>query len=203
MNYDLSGIGRLILKKDLKFYWNLFLSTFTLSAFTFGGGYVIVPLMQKKFVKDLKWIEEEEMLDLVAIGQSAPGVIAVNTSILVGYRVAGIPGAFVAIFGTVLPPLITITVISYFYIAFRENKIIKALLTGMQAGVAAIIVDVVISMASNIIKNKFVLPIIVMVAAFVTAVLTNINIVFILLVSGAIGAYTTFRSSRQTKGGRK
>ena len=82
------------MKKDKRFYWNLFFSTFTLSAFTFGGGYVIVPLMQKRFVKDLKWIDEDEMLDLVAIGQSAPGPIAINTSILVGYRMAGIPALF-------------------------------------------------------------------------------------------------------------
>ncbi|NMA33160.1 MAG: chromate transporter, partial [Clostridiaceae bacterium] len=96
------------MKRDARFYWNLFLSTLKLSAFTFGGGYVIVPLMQKRFVKDLKWIDEDEMLDLVAIGQSAPGPIAINTSILVGYRMAGVPGAFLTVLGTVLPPLITI-----------------------------------------------------------------------------------------------
>lgn len=184
------------MKKDKRFYWNLFFSTFTLSAFTFGGGYVIVPLMQKRFVKDLKWIDEDEMLDLVAIGQSAPGPIAINTSILVGYRMAGIPGAFLTVFGTVLPPLISITVISFFYIAFRDNKIFQALLKGMQAAVAAIIVDVVINMASKVIKNKHVLPIAVMVLAFIAAALLNVNIVIILLVCGVIGAYTTYSSSR-------
>lgn len=184
------------MKKDKRFYWNLFFSTFTLSAFTFGGGYVIVPLMQKRFVKDLKWIDEDEMLDLVAIGQSAPGPIAINTSILVGYRMAGIPGAFLTVFGTVLPPLISITVISFFYIAFRDNKIIQALLKGMQAAVAAIIVDVVINMASKVIKNKHVLPIAVMVLAFIAAALLNVNIVIILLVCGVIGAYATYSSSR-------
>ena len=71
-----------------KKYWTLFLSTFQLSAFTFGGGFVIIPLMRKKFVEKLKWIDEQEMLDLTAIAQSSPGAIAVNASILVGYRVA-------------------------------------------------------------------------------------------------------------------
>ena len=80
-------------KKSL--YIKLFKSTFFLSMFTFGGGYVIVPLMEKKFVNELGWISEDEMLDLIALGQSAPGPIAVNTSILVGYRMAGVPGASV------------------------------------------------------------------------------------------------------------
>ncbi len=191
------------MKKDIHFYWKLFLSTFTLSAFTFGGGYVIVPLMQKKFVEELKWIEEDEMLDLVAIGQSAPGPIAVNTSILVGYRMAGIPGAFLTVFGTVLPPLIIITVISYFYIAFRDNKFVNALLLGMQAGMAAVIVDVIIGMASKIIKNKHVLPIIVMIAAFIATALLNVNIIIILLICGGLGAYTTYRMKHGEKEGLK
>jgi chromate transporter len=188
-------------KKYIRFYWKLFLSTFTISAFTFGGGYVIVPLMQKRFVKELKWIEEDEMLDLVAIGQTAPGVIAVNTSILVGYRMAGVRGAFIAILGTVLPPLIIITIVSYFYIAFRDNPIIKALLTGMQAGVAAIIFDVVINMASKIIKTKHALPIIIMSIAFIATTILNVNIVIILLICGALGAYTTYRTNHQEKEG--
>lgn len=181
------------MKKDKQFYWTLFLSTFTLSAFTFGGGYIIVPLMQKRFVKELKWIDEEEMLDLVAIGQSAPGPIAVNTSIIIGYRMAGIPGALLAMFGTVLPPLVIITIISYFYIAFRDNPIINALLFGMQAGVAAVIVDVVINMSSDIIKAKYVLPIVVMILAFIATAIFNVNIVLILFICGLIGAYTTYR----------
>ncbi len=192
-------MDKIPVKKDKHFFWKLFSSTFTLSAFTFGGGYVIVPLMQKRFVEELRWIDEDEMLDLVAIGQSAPGPIAVNTSILVGYRMAGIPGALLSVLGTILPPLITITLISYFYIAFRDNPIIKALLLGMQAGVAAVIVDVIISMASKVIKNKRILPIAVMVLAFIAATFLNINIVIILFICGALGAYTTFRTSRLAK----
>lgn len=80
------------MKKGLSFYWKLFSATFSLSAFTFGGGYIIIPLMRKKFVEQYHWIEEEEMMDLTAIAQSSPGAMAVNASILVGYRLAGIPG---------------------------------------------------------------------------------------------------------------
>ena len=81
-------------------YWQLFLSTFKLSACTFGGGFVIIPLMRERFVKELHWIEEEEMLDLTAIAQSSPGSIAINASILVGYHVAGIPGALITVVGS-------------------------------------------------------------------------------------------------------
>ena len=110
----------------------LFLSTFYLSAFTFGGGYVIVTLMKKKFVDEYHWIEEEEMLDLVAIAQSAPGAIAVNGAIVVGYKLAGIIGTIVAIIATILPPFIVITIISFFYEVFRDNRIVSLVLEGWQ-----------------------------------------------------------------------
>ena len=99
---------------SLQKYKKLFFSTFKLSACTFGGGFVIIPLMRKKFVEELGWIQEDEMMDLAAIAQSSPGAIAVNASILVGYHVAGIPGAMLTVLGTVLPPLIIISIISMF-----------------------------------------------------------------------------------------
>lgn len=148
-------------------YWQLFLSTFKLSACTFGGGFVIIPLMRERFVKELHWIEEEEMLDLTAIAQSSPGSIAINASILVGYHVAGIPGALITVVGSALPPLIIISIISAFYQAFRSNKYVSMAMAGMLAGVAAVIFDVVINMAWPILKKKRLLPIAVMLAAFV------------------------------------
>ena len=98
--------------------WKIFISTLYLSAFTFGGGYVIVTLMKKKFVDELGWIDENEMLDLVAIAQSAPGAIAVNGAIVVGYKLEGRIGALTAIVGTIIPPFAIISVISFFYAAF-------------------------------------------------------------------------------------
>lgn len=177
------------MKKNINFYWKLFLSTFTLSAFTFGGGYVIVPLMRKKFVEELKWIEEEEMLNIVAISQSAPGMIAVNTSIMTGYRLAGVFGAIIATFGTVLPPLIIITIIAGFYTAFKENRIINALLLGMRAGVAAVIIDVIIKMARNVIKTKNNISIAIMVTALIAAVIFDINAALIIILSGVFGGF--------------
>ena len=93
-----------------------------MSGFTFGGGYVIIPLMKKKFVNDLGWIDENEMTDLVAIAQSSPGSIAVNASILVGYKIAGFPGAVITTLGTMLPPLFILSIISLFYVEFRDNR---------------------------------------------------------------------------------
>lgn len=191
------------MKKDLKFFWTLFISTFTLSAFTFGGGYVIVPLMRKKFVETLGWIDEEEMLDLIAIAQSAPGPIAVNSSIIIGYRLAGIPGALVTTFGTVLPPMVILSVISQFYTAFRDNVVVSLVLKGMGIGVAAVIVDVVCTMAKGVVKTKDALWIIVMCAALVVALFTSLNVVFVILACGVVGAINVIVRDKKTgKGGK-
>ena len=179
--------------------WKLFLSTFYLSAFTFGGGYVIVPLMRKKFVEQLHWIEEQEMLDLTALSQSAPGPIAVNASLLVGYHVAGIPGALITVLGTVLPPLIIISVISVFYAAFRDNPIVSLVMLGMQAGVAAVICDVVVTMAKGVLSQKRIIPAVMMVLAFLAAVFLDINLVIILLVCGCVGAVETIWRDKHQK----
>ena len=189
------------MKKGFKLYWKLFASTFYLSAFTFGGGYVIIPLMRKKFVDSLHWIEEKEMLDLTAIAQSSPGPIAVNAAILVGYRVAGIPGALVSVLGTILPPLLILSVISFFYEWFRSNRWVAALLRGMQAGVAAVIIDVTLSMGIDVARQKNVLTILVMLTAFLLTYLLNINVVYIILACGLLGLAVTLWKNRKVKGG--
>ena len=125
-----------------KVLWKLFVSTLYLSAFTFGGGYVIVSLLKKKFVDEYHWIEEEEMLDLVAIAQSSPGAIAINGAIVVGYKLAGLAGTVIAILGTVIPPFLIISVISVFYNLLKDNFIVSQMLQGMQSGVGAVIASV-------------------------------------------------------------
>ena len=169
----------------------LFFASLYLSTFTFGGGYVIVTLLKEKFVDQYHWIDEEEMLDLTAIAQSSPGSIAINASILVGYHVAGIPGALITVVGAALPPLIIISIISAFYQAFRSNKYVSMAMAGMLAGVAAVIFDVVINMAWPILKKKRLLPIAVMLAAFVATRFFSVNIILIILVCGVIGALDT------------
>ena len=180
-------------------YRQLFFSTLKLSACTFGGGFVIIPLMRKRFVEELGWIEEEEMMDLTAIAQSSPGAIAVNASIIVGYHVAGIPGALLTVFGTVLPPLVIISVISMFYKAFRDNPIVNMAMAGMLCGVAAVILDVVINMAKTIVQQKKIVPLLVLLGSFAAVRFFNINIIVIILICGVIGALETWRQEKILK----
>ncbi len=166
----------------------LFFSTFKISAFTFGGGFVIVPLMRKRFVEELGWLDDQEMLDLTAIAQSAPGPIAVNASILVGYRTAGVPGALVTVLGAVLPPLIILTILSFLYDRIRENRFVDMALTGMMAGVAAVLCDVVISLVQGIAKQRRWFPLLILTGAFLAIRVLHINIMLVLAVCGLIGA---------------
>ena len=185
-----------------KLLLKLFISTSYLSAFTFGGGYVIITLMNKKFVDELHWIDKDEMLDLTAIAQSAPGPIAVNGAIVVGYKLAGLVGALVASLATVLPPFIIISVISAFYSAFRDNFIIASLLEGMQAGVGAVIAAVVWQMASGIVKGKDKFSDVIMVLAFLAACVFQVNVVIIILICGCIGVIRT-KWGHRLEGGKK
>ena len=188
-------IRRKNVRKKQKVLWKLFLSTLYLSAFTFGGGYVIVTLMKDKFVDKYHWIEENEMLDLIAIAQSAPGAIAVNGAIVVGYKLAGLAGVLTAIFGTVLPPFLIISVISVFYQIFRDN-IISELLDGMQAGVGAVIASVVWDMAAGITKKKEWTSIVILSAAFIASYVMEVPVVYIVLICIAMGVIRTVLAGR-------
>ena len=184
------------MKEKLTRYRTLFLSALKLSAFTFGGGFVIIPLMRKRFVEELHWIEEQEMLDLTALAQSSPGAIAVNASILVGYHVAGVMGALLSIIGTVLPPLVIISAISMFYTAFRDNAIVGMAMTGMLAGVAAVICDVVINMGKAVFQKKRVLPVLVLLGSFIAVRFFSANIILVIFACGVIGAMDTLYQER-------
>jgi len=189
-----------LMEKNARFYWKLFISTFYLSAFTIGGGYVIVPLMRKKFVDEYKWIEEKEMIDIVAVSQSSPGPIAVNASILVGYRLAGLRGSLMTILGTILPPLVIISIISVFYTAFQESRIINAALMGMRAAVAAVMIDAIYKLGKTVLKGDKLFSVIIMIAAFILAFFVNINVALILLMCGFVGWVTKFIMDQKQKG---
>lgn len=182
-------------KKLLK----LFLTTLYISAFTFGGGFVIITFMKRKFVDELHWIDENEMLDLTAMAQSSPGAIAVNAAILVGWRVGGFLGMLTAVIGTVIPPIAIISIISLIYSAFASNVYVALVLKGMQAGVAAVILDVVCSLASKVIKQKSVIQIAVMVLAFIATFVFDINVIYIILAAAVIGVFTEL--IKKKKGG--
>lgn len=176
------------LRPTAKTLWQLFLSTLYISAFTFGGGFVIVTFMKKKFVDELHWIDEDEMLDLTAIAQSSPGSIAVNAAILVGWRVGGAAGIAIAVLGTLLPPMLILSMISFFYAAFASNRYVALTLRGMQAGVAAVILDVVCGLGSKVVKELSALSIALMLCAFAATFFFKINVVFILLAAALVGA---------------
>ena len=167
--------------------WQLFKATFLHSAFTFGGGFVIVSLMKKKFVEELHWLEEEEMLDITAIAQSSPGPIPINASVILGYRMYGVVGSLVAILGTSLPPMIIISVISLFYAQFRSNHIIAIALQVMRAGVAAVIFDVVLNLAKKVVETRRFLYIALMITAFVGKVLLGVDAMVVILCCLVVG----------------
>ncbi len=188
------------LREKRKTLLKLFLTTLYISAFTFGGGFVIVTFMKRKFVDELHWIDDQEMLDLAALAQSSPGAIAVNAAILVGWRVAGFLGMICAVVGTILPPMIILSVISLFYAQFADNRYVALVLNGMQAGVAAVILDVVIGLGHDVVKQRSALHLLVMVAAFVAVAFFDVNVILIILAAALVGVLTlVWRKMRPAK----
>lgn len=169
------------------FYRALFISTFVISAFTVGGGFVIIPLLKAKYVDEYGWIKDKEALDLVAIAQSMPGVVAANASILLGYRMAGVLGAAIALLATILPPLITLTAISFAYEAFASNPYIQMILKGMQCGATALIVNVAIDLLAKQIKKGLLLPLMIIAGTFTANFFFDVNIMLLVLIDGLIG----------------
>lgn len=165
----------------------LFFNMLYISAFTFGGGFVIVTLMKQKFVDKLHWMDESEMLDMTAIAQSSPGAIAVNAAILVGWRVAGFAGMLTAVVATILPPMVILSAISYCYQAFESNRYVALALKGMQAGVAAVILSVVFDLGGKVVQERSALSILLMILAFLATFAFKVNVVLIILAAAAVG----------------
>lgn len=172
---------------DKEFYWKLFKSTFVISAFTIGGGFVIIPLLKAKFVDEYGWLNDKEALNLVAIAQSAPGVVAANAAISMGYRMAGFKGSLVALLATVLPPLITLSIISYCYDFFASNQYIQLMLKGMQCGATAIILNVALDLLIKEWKKKLLIPLLIIVGTFVANYFFDINLMYAILIDALIG----------------
>ncbi len=176
-------------KVDGKFYWQLFKSTFIISMFTVGGGYVIIPLLKAKYVDEFHWISDEETLNMVAIAQSTPGIMAVNTAIMLGYRMAGVFGALTGMFATVLPPLIIITIVASFYDLVAHNETVQLILKGMQCGATALLLNVAIDLLIKQFKKKYVLPILIIVGTFIANIFFNVNIMILVAIDGIIGFF--------------
>ena len=174
-------------KQEQNFYWKLFKSTFIISAFTVGGGFVIIPLLKAKYVDEFKWIKEKDALDLVAIAQSMPGVVAINSAVILGYKMRGILGTITALIATVLPPLITLSVVCIFYNLFASNPYIKLLLKGMQCGATALIISVAYDLLKKELKKRYILSLAIVLFTFLISFLTDINVMYLIIVDGIIG----------------
>lgn len=172
-------------KKRKNVFWELFITFFKIGAFTFGGGYAMIPLIQEETVTKKKWISDEDILDVVAIAESTPGPISLNTSTFVGYRTAGFFGAFCATLGVVLPSFGIIVGISFVLRQFENLEIVKYAFWGIRAGVLALIIKGLISMYKSCPKNVF--SYIIMAAAFVAVAFFNINVIYMTIICAVAG----------------
>lgn len=181
---------------DIKKLLELFSITLRLGAFTFGGGYAMFPLMEREYVEKRKWFETEEMLDILAVSQSLPGMISINASIMVGYRLFGVIGSLVAVLGLALPSLIALSIISYFYVQFKQNVYVNAALNGIRVAVIGLLIQAVIKLGKPGVKGVF--GWVMAVVAFFMALLSGIHPILIILAGAVVGIiYASIRDSKR------
>ena len=187
------------MKKDSKLYklGLLFWTFFKIGAFTFGGGYAMIPLIQREVAEKRKWITEDDILDIIAIAESTPGPIAINSATFVGYKVAGFLGAFVCTFGVVLPSFVIITLIAYLLKNFSDYKGVKYAFFGIRAGVLALIIKGLYSMYKQVPKNA--VSYIVMGAAFILVAFLKLSVIYVLIGCAVFGLVTSLIIDRRAK----
>lgn len=166
-------------------YLQLYLAFLRIGGLTFGGGLAMLPMLKYELVEKKHWITEEELLDCYAIGQCTPGIIAVNTSTFVGYKRKGISGGIVSTLGMITPSLIIITLIAYCLQTFIDNVWVQHALMGVRAVVCALMLNTVLTLAKKSLKNAF--CVLICAGAFLLAMFTDIQLVFIVLIAAAVG----------------
>jgi len=186
-----------MLKGKLNTLKELFCTFFKIGAFTFGGGYAMISIIQKEAVEKKKWVSDEDILDVVAIAESTPGPIAINSSTFIGYKVMGFWGAFFATLGTVLPSFIIISVIAYFLNKFNEYNVVKFAFGGIRAGVFVLIINAFISMYKKSPKGAVAWTI--MALAFAGVVLFDLPVIAVLIACAVIGLLTSFAAKKEGK----
>lgn len=173
----------------MKLLLELFCAFFRIGAFTFGGGYAMLSMLQKEVVENKKWATDEEVLDYYAVSQCTPGVIAVNLATFVGQKKKGVLGAAVATFGVVLPSLIIITIIAAVLQNFMEYEIVQHVFGGIRVAVAVLIVNAVYTLGKKALVDK--LCVLISIAAFIVSVLfPSVSPIFIVLAATLIGLAT-------------
>ncbi len=172
-------------KGDTKKLFELFLIVLKLGAFTFGGGYAMFPLMEREYVENRGWFDTQEMLDMLAVAQSVPGMISINASILVGYKLFGLVGATVAVLGMALPSFIVLSILSFFYVQFSSNIYVVAALKGIRVAVIALLIQAVIKLGKPGVKGLF--GWIMATLAFFAALIFSIHPIIIILAGLFVG----------------
>lgn len=164
---------------------NMFITFFKIGAFTFGGGYAMIPIIQEEVVSKKKWIDDSEFMDAIAVAQGSPGPVAVNTSIYVGYRIGGLPGALTAVLGTILPSFLIILLIAMFFYQFRDYAIIDKIFLGIRPAIVALILSAVYKLMR---KTKFGYKrLLISLAALLAIVFLDISPIY-LVIAGGVGA---------------
>ena len=132
-----------------RIYWQLFSDFFKIGAFTLGGGYAMIPIIQSEVVDRRRWLKQEEFLDIIAIAQSCPGVFAINMSVFIGYKLRKLPGALCAAFGTALPSFAIILLIAMFFSRFQDNPVVESIFKGIRPAVVALIAAPTFTLAKS------------------------------------------------------
>lgn len=186
-------------KKETKFnkIMTLFLTFLKIGAFTFGGGYAMIPMIQREVVDKKKWLSAEDILDIVAIAETTPGPIAINAATFVGYKTAGFFGALAATLGVVIPSFVIISVIAMIFGRFKDNRIVQNAFWGIRIGVLALIVKALINMIKQCPKN--IVGGVVALGAFVTVAFFNVNVLIVIAVSATVGLIYSEISRRVKK----
>lgn len=169
---------------------NLFWSFCRIGGLTFGGGYAMLPMLQKEVVETHKWATEQELLDYYAVGQATPGVIAVNTATFIGYKEKGILGAIFATSGVVFPSLAIIMSIAGFIDSFSDLNIVQHAFSGIRVAVGVLILNALVNLVKGSVKD--ILGIILFVATFIISIFFNISVVYIVVASALIGIISDF-----------
>ncbi|HAQ57330.1 MAG TPA: chromate transporter [Acholeplasmatales bacterium] len=179
---------------------DLFLTFMKIGAFTFGGGYAMIPIMQREVVDVKHWVTDEDIVKLLVISESTPGVIAVNAATYIGYHIGGFWGALSATLGVVLPSFAIITLITFFYAQFKALLWVEYAFMGLRAAVAVIILNAVFKLTKSGKKDLF--SILVLCAAFLVATFTGLNAILIILFAAIAGIlYGVILARRNAKGG--
>lgn len=170
----------------MNIYIEAFSIFFKIGAFTIGGGYAMVPLIENEIVNKRNWVAKEDFIDLLAIAQSAPGVLAVNISIFIGYRLRGMRGSLVTALGTILPSFLIILAIALFFHNFKENPVVERIFKGIRPAVVALIAAPTFSMAKSAKINRYNIWIPVVSALLIWQL--NFSPVWIIIAAG-VGGY--------------